>query len=302
MYTEILNQYHSKFHHRSHIHVQVGSTHSTPRRSSAGVPQGSPLSPILFNIYISDIPTHPNIHTALFADDTVIFAADQYLNTTRNLIQGHLTTIETWCKKWKIKINPSKSISKVFTLRFPAFPPPLKFDSTTIPWCSTTAPIRYLGVLMDTRLTWKDHVTSKVNEANRRLGILRPIINRHSTLKVHSALIIYKAILRPLLTYACPVWCNAAPTTINKIQIFQNKVLRIAVNAPWFISNANLHKDLAIEPVLTYITKLSHTFFQNLPSVAGASHFNLGKEHPIEPRLRNRLPFHIFLRNLADIR
>ncbi|GBM19633.1 hypothetical protein AVEN_107303-1 [Araneus ventricosus] len=77
-------------------------------------------------------------------------------------------------------------------------------------------------------------------------------------------LIPFKQVLRPILTYAAPTWRPAAPSNRKKVQILQNKLLRIIANAPWFIRNSVIHSDLQIESIEDHIQKLSRKFFSGI--------------------------------------
>ncbi|PSN53972.1 hypothetical protein C0J52_22976, partial [Blattella germanica] len=92
------------------------------------------------------------------------------------------------------------------------------------------------------RLNWNPHIKSKIIQASRRFYKLYPLLNRHSPLRTEYHLLIYRLCIRPILTYASPVWNNASNTSIQKLQTFQNKILRRAVNAPWYIRNSTLHR------------------------------------------------------------
>jgi hypothetical protein len=78
---------------------------STPRKMQAGLPQGSVLSPTLYNMYINDTPTTPGIHLALFADATSLYATDRKEGFVIRKLQRGLSSMETWCERWNIKIN-----------------------------------------------------------------------------------------------------------------------------------------------------------------------------------------------------
>jgi hypothetical protein len=80
----------------------------TPREMQAGVPQGSVLSPTLFNLYINDAPQPHGVHMALFADDTCLYATDRKEGFIVRKLQRGLTSMETWCERWNIKINEDK--------------------------------------------------------------------------------------------------------------------------------------------------------------------------------------------------
>jgi len=107
---------HSYFENRSYI-VWCGSPHLSHFCIKASVPQGSDLSPDLFNIYTADIPITTNTTMATYADDTAILCTRNDPDDASNLLQIHLDLINNWATKWRTKINPDKSIYVPFTLK-----------------------------------------------------------------------------------------------------------------------------------------------------------------------------------------
>jgi hypothetical protein len=95
--------------------VSVEGEMSTPREMQAGVPQGSVLSPTLFNLYINDAPRTHGVHLALFADDTCICATDRKEGFIVRKLKRGLTSMETWCERWNIKINEDKTQGVYFS-------------------------------------------------------------------------------------------------------------------------------------------------------------------------------------------
>ncbi|GFV91719.1 RNA-directed DNA polymerase from mobile element jockey [Trichonephila clavipes] len=77
--------------------------------------------------------------------------------------------------------------------------------------------------------------------------------------------------LRPIMLYASPIWARAAVTHLKRLQTFQNIQLRRTVNAPWFVRNEVLHKDLHVSPLLDFIKKQSENFFNRLPQISNES-------------------------------
>ena len=217
------------------------------------------------------------------------------ITTAATQLQSSLDMFVHWLTKWRMQLNPNKSQFKIFTLRRTQDLPILKLYGSEIAWLPSDRAVKYLGVYLDRRLTWRTHINKKLNEAYARLMKLYPIINRKSSLKTDYTLLLYKSILRPLLLYACPIWGNAPNTIIQCLQIFQNKVLRISVNAPWFIRNTQLHKELGIQNIQDYIRNLATNFFGKLHQVSGAQHYSLGQKHCISSRLKSRLPQDKFL-------
>ncbi|VVC42799.1 Reverse transcriptase domain [Cinara cedri] len=160
--------------------VKINDSLSDLQPISAGVPQGSKMAPILFNIYISDIPQSPRTNMALFADDTIIYSESRNIEAITHNLQCHLNVLSVWCKNWKIQINASKSTAIIFSLRLYSTPPLLKFDKVPIPWEPT---VKYLGITLDKRLTRGPHLSAKIHLAYQRLSILFPIINKKQSFK-----------------------------------------------------------------------------------------------------------------------
>jgi hypothetical protein len=86
----------------------------------AGVPQGSVLSPTLYNIYISDTPQTPGVNLALFADDTCLYATERKEGYVLRKLQRGLDAIETWSERWNIRINEDKTQAIYFSHRIRA--------------------------------------------------------------------------------------------------------------------------------------------------------------------------------------
>jgi hypothetical protein len=89
----------------------------------SGVPQGSILGPIFYLLYTSDIPTTAETTIGSFADDTIILSSHEHPETASEQLQHHLNLLDLWAKKWKIKINESKSTQITFALKRGHCPP-----------------------------------------------------------------------------------------------------------------------------------------------------------------------------------
>jgi len=124
----------------------------------SGVPQGSILDPLLYVLYTSDLPVSKETILGTFADDTAIFATHADPTIASLNLQEHLNIIEKWLKKWKIKVNESKSSHITFTLR-KGHCPAVNINQTTIP--QTEAVKYHLGVHFDCSSNWKKHIARK---------------------------------------------------------------------------------------------------------------------------------------------
>ena len=124
---------------------------------NAGVPQGSVLGPILYTLFTSDMPTSPHIFTATYADDTAFLSSRERALDASNDLQSHLRLVENWCDTWRLRVNPSKCTHVTFTLKTSTCPPVFFYNSQI----QKTNSAKYLGLHLDQRLTWQDHIKSK---------------------------------------------------------------------------------------------------------------------------------------------
>jgi len=107
--------------------------------------------------------------------------------------------------------------------------------------------VKYLGIIIDKRLTWSPHLKSKRKLLNYCLHILLPTLK--SKLSINSKLTIYKSFLRPIWTYDSQIWGSAKLSQLQTIQEFQFISLRLIKPAPWYVTNNTLHNDLKIQTV-----------------------------------------------------
>jgi hypothetical protein len=99
----------SSFLSQHKFRVSVQREMSTPREIQAGVPQGSILSPTLYNMYISDVPKASGAYLAIFANDISLYVTDRKNGFVVRKLQCSLSSTETWCECWNIKINEVKT-------------------------------------------------------------------------------------------------------------------------------------------------------------------------------------------------
>ena len=165
----------------------------------AGVPQGSVLGPLLFLIYINDLPENLQSNPKLFADDTSIFSFVKNINESQNQMNDDLLKINNWASQWKMIFNPdlSKSANDViFTRRLNKNNhPPLNFNQSHVTYQTST---KHLGMILDNKLDFNLHLDEKITKAYKGIGLikkLQPIICRKALLNI------YKSIVRPHLDY-----------------------------------------------------------------------------------------------------
>jgi hypothetical protein len=203
----------------------------------------------------------------MFVDDTTILTQDSFLDLAIQNLQISLNEITTWFQKWKLNLNPTKSEVKIFTLKIYNNPKDIHINNQVIQWNKKEDAVKYFGVHLDEKLTWKIHINKKLVQGYTRMRTLYPLIK--------SSLLLYTSIIRPLLTYAHPVWAAASPTKIKKIQILQNKFLRIFLKAPWFMRNRQIHNNTGIPLISTWIKTQLKNFHTKLKESDGGRHYQL---------------------------
>jgi hypothetical protein len=105
--------------------------------------------------------------------------------------------------------------------------------------------IKYLGMTIDSKLKWKQHIAKKRKQVNITTKQLNWLLGRKSNLAIENKLI-YKTIIVPIWTYGLELLGCASKSSISVIQRSQSKILRMIVDAPWYVSNTTLHADLGI--------------------------------------------------------
>lgn len=240
--------------------VHIGKTTSDLISIPAGCPQGSCLSPLLYNIFTSDFPPLDNCIASIFADDTAILNSNIYAADVISNLESALLVVENYFSKWNILVNVQKTQAIFFSRRRkPCFVPQrcIRSTSTEIQWDEK---VKYLGVILDPKLTFKHHTSYVIDKIKTTIHILYPFINRNSHLCLGNKLIIFKVIFQSILFYATPVWGDAALTHIKRLQIQQNKVLKMIYNLPRLFSTSRLHALDDIETVLTRTNRLKDIF------------------------------------------
>ena len=158
----------------------INGSFSTPGYVKCGVPQGSILGPLLFCIFINDLPLHiknkAEVNLDLFADDSSLSARNKDLQTVQHTLQNSLTDVSSWCKNNKMALNPQKSKSMVVATRQKHQLCPLTLTLTIGSESIEQVNVhRVLGVLIDDKFSWHDHIDSVLKRVSRNLFLLNKL-------------------------------------------------------------------------------------------------------------------------------
>lgn len=225
------------------------------------MPQGSILSPTLYSIFTSDFKVPRDQSVAFYADDSAIIATGKVSNAIIKKMKKGLTDSQKYFDKWKIKINQEKTQAIIF----PFNKSPKRIPSNTLTINGTTIPlqdsIKYLGLVLDKKLTFKHHILQTCDKALKCGRALLPLLNRKSQLNGNNKLLLYKMCIRPIMTYGCQVWFpRSAKTYLKKLQVIQNKNLKTVYNLPRRYSTNLLHSNFNQIMLNTLLRELTLRF------------------------------------------
>lgn len=283
--TEILESYLEGRYFR----IKQEEEYSEIKQIQAGVPQGSVLGPVLYLLYTSDFPELEYNTIATFADDTAILAVGKTNEESTQKLQAAITKVYNWTKRWRIKLNQTKSVHINFTNKRLNYIP-VNINQQIVPHANTA---KYLGMTLDAKLRWKAHVKKKKEELALKYRKMCWLIGRNSSLSTYNKLLLYKQTLKPVWTYGIQLWGCTRKSNINIIQRFQNKVLRNIVNAPWYVRNNDLHRDLEVETVAGEIQKCARRHGARLLEHVNIEARELLDNTNIVRRLKRKKPFEL---------
>ena len=226
----IKNHYHSWFksyllNRKQFIRFSDKSTLQSTKK--CGVPQGSILGPLLFLLYVNDLPNASRILTPImFADDTNLFLSRQNLKTLFSTVNNELTNIHEWFKSNKLSLNFKKTKYSFFhpahkSDNLPLQLPKRFINNTPI---ERQPQIKFLGVLLDENITWKYHINTIKSKISKNLGLLykaRYIIKNHCLKQL------YFSYIHSYLTYANIAWGSTHKSKLVSLYRQQKHAARI---------------------------------------------------------------------------
>ena len=207
------------------------------------------------------------------------------------MLQENLGKVSTWLRDWRIKANENKSVQVTFTLRHDTCPT-VNLNGITIPQSEN---VRYLGIHLDRRLTWKKHILTKRKALSVQFRKLYWLLARNSNLSLHNKLLLYKIIVKPVWSYGVELWGTAAKSNLDIVQRFQSKMLRTIANAPWFVTNSQLHRDLMVPTVKEEILGRIKTYTRRLESHPNELACDLMESSRVFKRIKRRAPQDLLL-------
>ena len=197
--------------------VCINGTLSDPADVTSGIPQGSVLGPVLFVLFINDLPDSVNSNVLLFADDTKVFNRISS-NRDSEVLQQDINNLYLWSTTWQLPFHPGKC--KVLHLGNNNSENIYHMDNTPL---ETSEMEKDLGVIIDDRLSFSPHIDKAIKKANSVMGIIRRTF-KHLDICTFTKL--YKSLVRPHLEYAVQVWHPHLKKDIRRVESVQRRATK----------------------------------------------------------------------------
>lgn len=218
----------------------VNGDRSELKPLETGVPQGSTLGPLLFLTYINDLPNCLDFTSSdMYADDTQITALAETIDELEDILNWDIENLHTWLCANKLSANATETefitIASNYRLKQFIADPKIKLGNKAIKQVSKA---KLLGVLVDEKLSWDDHVNEKIiPKVLRGLRMLRELRN---ILSLPQLVSLYNALITPYFDYCSTVWGNCGTVLSNKLQKLQNRAARIITTSRYEIRSTEI--------------------------------------------------------------
>ncbi|CAI6353522.1 unnamed protein product [Macrosiphum euphorbiae] len=185
-------------------------------------------------------------------------------------LQTQINATLPWLKNWRLTLSPEKSIAIKLGRRELQNTSLLRINNTAIQWRTT---VKYLGVHLDNRLTFRRHAIETAIKAKRTRAALYPIISHHSPIPLRARLNIFQMYVRTTLTYAGPAWgAQLSLNSSKKLEAVQNVALRTITGSPWYVRNTTIQASTHKISVQQSVTKDAENMYARL---ATSNHHHL---------------------------
>ena len=199
--------------------VVINDKRSSERKVTSGIPQGSVLGPLLFVIYINDLPRDLRTVAKIFADDTKLYTRSDTPNGAEDL-QYDLDSLQAWSEKWLLRFHPDKCcILKLGKENNNEY----YLGSTPRTKLKEIQKEKDLGVIIDNKLSFKEHIAHCTAKANRMVGLIR---RSFDFLNERTFVLLFKSMVRPFLEYGNCVWNPTQKGLLNELEDVQRRATR----------------------------------------------------------------------------
>ena len=211
--------------------VLMNGNFSKPGDLKVGVPQGSILGPVLFCLFINDLPLHienSDVSCEMFADDSSLHTTSTDIKVIETNLQKELSNVDRWCSENKMAIHPQKTKSMVISSRQKHQRAPLTLNlvlgTHTVEQVETH---KVLGVTIDNELRWQPHITNICKLVASNIHILGKL---KTYVEPEARLMFFNAHCLSHINYASTVWCGAGELHLKKLNSLHRRAAKIIVS------------------------------------------------------------------------
>lgn len=272
--------------------VKFNNVTSSKRKTKYGVPQGSILGPILFLIYINDLKkVLKYCKCKMFADDTIIYYSSSNSMEIENKINYDLNNLSIWLKENMISLNVKKTkfmLVRGVRASMTNEDCDIKIENEHM---ESVGVIKYLGVMIDKHLNFKDHVNYIIKKIAKKVNFLFRIGDSVSAL---TRTIIYKSLIAPHFDYCSTIFLSIGETELNLLQKAQNRAMRAIIRCNKYTPIKQMLSALHFFNVRQRIALNTLIFIHKMklrisPSYLTESLKNVGETHSYNTRQRNNI-------------
>ena len=224
--------------------VDMNGIRSSLADITVGVPQGSILGPLLFLIYINDLPSALDKMTpVMFADDTNLVIKGKDVTELTEVLNSELTSLDDFFRANKLKLNAGKTKLVCFRKKGRAFSSdsiPVTLDNQKLDFAEN---VTFLGLSLDEHLTWEDHCNKVANKISRNTGVLN---RSKKVLPLSSLLTVYNSLIFSHLSYGLEIWGASSSKSFKRIIGTQKKAIRAITKSHFLAHTEPRMKNLGI--------------------------------------------------------
>ena len=180
-------------------------------------------------MYVNDIPRRGQlVSVSQYADDIAIWSTGTGLHMIHTQVQGQLDRLSDWCNRWRVRLNPAKTQTVLFSRARKKRIEPLSLLGEDLKFSKSA---KFLGLTFDSGATWRDHIAQVRGRMWARVNALKAVCSPDQGLDVATGTHLYKQWIRPIGLYGSVAFLGASKSVLDKLEVTQNAALRAVLRA-----------------------------------------------------------------------